>query len=143
MSDTNDRQATVGDLPGWATPDTIAGLAGRTDMWGWITVGSPIPYEQEKMPPRLGRSLEGKLWVSSVGTFADRGPHTAAAEGNMALLVGVHDGIGLWIAPAAYHHIKPVDRSEANQAQPDVEPWLPIREILTEIPAVVRNRLNH
>lgn len=72
--------------------------------------------------------------MDSFSTFAERISKSAVEMGYMALLIGVEDGVALWLPGKAYHHIKPIDPNAVGE-QPDVPRWMPIREFLKEAPA--------
>ncbi|WP_331762246.1 hypothetical protein OG612_44875 (plasmid) [Streptomyces sp. NBC_01527] len=128
----SDRHATTKDLPDWNFADTVLELSQRPGLLGWIWLQNPTnPKEQLSA---LGRDLEGRLYADSASRFAERVGQSAANQGYLALLVGVEDGIALWVPRKGYHHIKPIDPNEAGD-QPDVRRWLPIREVLKEVPA--------
>ncbi len=125
----SDRHATTADLPGWNTVDTVLGLSQRPGTHGWVQLqdsGNP----REQLQP-VGRDMAGRLYAASGADFAGNVSRSAVELGYLALLVGVEDGIALWLPPNAYHHIKPVDPDEPGE-QPDVPRWLPIREVLQE-----------
>lgn len=128
-----DRHATTADLPGWNTPDTVLGLNHNPETWGWATLhnlSSPGPTR----PDVIGRDMEGRLYVAADAAITAKTPDQATVDaGVRALLVGVADGIGLWLPRTAYHHVDVVD-PDAPGAQPDVPRWLPVAEVLSELP---------
>ncbi|WP_432040853.1 hypothetical protein [Streptomyces chartreusis] len=125
-----DRHATVDDLPDWHVIDTPFGLSQRPGNHAWIWLKQPASEEETHV---LGRDMEGHLYVASEAGFADRVSAVAAPQGRFALLVAVEDGLALWLPRIAYRHIKVIDPAEPGP-QPDVPHWLPIREVLKEMP---------
>ncbi|MFE7116570.1 hypothetical protein ACFU99_14275 [Streptomyces sp. NPDC057654] len=132
MSRMSTRHATTADLPGWNIADTVLDLSKRPTSSGWVWLENPAkPGERA---PVLGRDIDHRLFVASDCDFVGRPPSTSAVQGGyMALLVGVDDGIALWLPSRAYHHIKRINPDEPGE-QPDVPHWLPIREVLEGIP---------
>lgn len=133
-----DRHATTADLPDWDTVDTVIGLAQTPGAYGWVWLQHPT---EPRAPRAIGRDLSGRLYAASDATFVDRPGRAAAKQGYLALLVGVDDGLALWAPPKGYSHIKPIDPDEPN-GQPDVPRWLPIREVLKDIPDEMRQTLH-
>lgn len=128
-----ERHATTADLPGWSTPDTVLGLRRNPDAYGWVAL---ISYRTGTIDV-LGRDMQGRLYVAADATLTAKTPSTQNVEaGHSALLVGVADGVGVWIPRAAYHQVKVIDPTE-DGAQPDVPRWLPIAEVLPEVPGHV------
>ncbi|MFD6329255.1 hypothetical protein ACFWGI_06710 [Streptomyces niveus] len=134
----SDRHATTADLPNWNTPETILGLAGHRDRWGWIRLSSV--NQLKGFPQRIGYDMDDRLWVSTAGSFEARATKGMIDGGSLALLVGVDDGISLWLPESAYQHVKRVSPT-ADVAQPDVPPWHPVREILPAIPDDAQRRM--
>lgn len=127
----SDRHATTHDLPGWNTPDTVLGLNQRPNAWGWAWL---MARGDGKELAVLGRDLHGALYVAASASLTAQIPYRATVEhGDVVLLAGVEDGIGLWCHRSAYHRIGLIDPAEQG-AQPDVPAWLPIREVLPGIP---------
>ena len=124
-----ERHATTADLPGWNTPDTVLGLHRNPDAYGWVALVSYTTGTQDI----LGRDMQGHLYVATDAAITAKTPTTQNIEaGHSALLVGVADGVGVWIPRTAYHHVKVIDPTESG-AQPDVPRWLPIAEVLPEV----------
>ena len=127
----SNRHATTADLPGWNIADTVLDVSRRTGSSGWVELKDPTkPGEQV---PVLGRDIDQRLFVASGCELAGDVRASAAHGGYVALLVGVDDGVALWLSRNAYHHIKRISPDEPGD-QPDVPRWLPIREVLAEIP---------
>lgn len=126
-----DRHATTADLPGWNIVDTVIGLTERPGTLGWVWLQNPA--NPVSGPRAIGRDLSGRLYAASDATFVHRPSKAAIDGGSVALLVGVSDGLGLWVPPVGYSRIKPIDPDEPG-SQPDVPRWLPIREILKDAP---------
>lgn len=128
-----DRHATTADLPGWNTPDTVLGLSRNPDSWGWAdlrNLSGPGPTR----PDVIGRDMEGRLYVAAGAAISAKTPDQPAVDaGVRALLTGLPDGIGLWLPRAAYHYVNVID-ADAPGAQPDVPRWLPVAEVLHELP---------
>lgn len=126
-----DRHATVNDLPDWYILDTPFGLCKNIGRYGWI----PLKHAaSEKETHALGRDEQGHLYVASeIGFIVGQVTQVAAHQGRYALLVGVEDGVALWAPRTAYRYINVIDPAEAGP-QPDVPRWLPIREVLKEVP---------
>ena len=133
-----DRHATTADLPGWNIVDTVLGLNQQPGTHGWVWLQDPA---NPRTPGAIGRDLSGRLYVASDAAFVGEPFRGTAEQGYRALLVGVADGLGLWAPPAGYAHIKPIDPDEPS-AQPDVPRWLPIREVLKDLPDEMRQTLN-
>ncbi|MGP3951307.1 hypothetical protein [Streptomyces sp. 7N604] len=128
----SERHATTNDLPDWNIADTVLGLSQRPGLLGWVRLQKPSKPDEQLSS--LGRDMEGRLYVDSASRFAERVGKSEAQQGYVALLVGVEDGVALWVPRKGYHHIKLIDPAEAGD-QPDVPRWLPIREVLKEVPA--------
>ena len=129
-----DRHATTADLPGWNIVETVLGLSKQPGASGWIWLKDPV---DPRGPRTIGRDISGRLYADSNAVFVDRPTKTPVEQGLLGLLVGVHDGLGLWVSPAGYSQIMPIDPDEPG-TQPDVPRWLPIREVLA-IPAEASN----
>jgi prevent-host-death family protein len=134
MTDTATRQANVSDLPGWTNADTVMSLSGKPGVVAWLKL---IHSETVKPLRALGRDMAGALYVAADAAVTTETPyHLFAEAGQLALLAGTEDGIGLWVPQAAYHLIARVDPNEPS-GQPDVPAWIPIAEVLRELPAGV------
>ena len=127
-----DRHATTADLPDWHIADTVLGLSQRPGLSGWIWLQDPIKPRPQAQP--VGRDMEGRLYVDSASTFDGSVGKAPVEDGYLALLAGVEDGIALWLPRNTYHHIRVIDPDETG-SQPDVPRWLPIREVLKDVPA--------
>ena len=132
-----DRHATTADLPNWPTIDTVLGIAQTPGAYGWFWLKN---HADPHSTPGVGRDLAGRLYAASDAKFNDRPHEHAANAGYLVLLVGVEDGLGLWVPHKGYSHIKPIDPDEPS-TQPDVPRWLPIREVLKDLPDEMRQRL--
>jgi hypothetical protein len=136
MNPMTDRHATTADLPGWNTPDTVLGLSRNPGTWGWATLHNVVEPGPQ-YPEVLGRDMEGHLYVAAAAAITAKTPEQSTVDvGNRALLTGAEDGVGLWLPKPAYHLVKVID-PEARGEQPDVPRWLPIVEVLSELPAKV------
>ncbi|MFD4576760.1 hypothetical protein ACFWNK_30890 [Streptomyces sp. NPDC058417] len=129
-----DRHATTADLPGWDIVDTVLGLIQQPGRRGWVWLRQP---SYPRAPSAVGRDLSGRLYVASDAVFVGEPVWDTVVQGYHALLVGVADGIGLWAPTAGYAHIKPIDPDEPS-TQPDMPRWLPIREVLKDMPDKMR-----
>ena len=121
-----DRHATIANLPGWNIIDTVLGIAQQPGAQAWVWLQQPA---NPGGPRAIGRDLSGHLYAASDTDIADQPTNAAAEQGYLALLVGVKDGLGLWVPPSGYSRIKLIDPDEPS-AQPDVPRWLPIREVV-------------
>jgi hypothetical protein len=137
MNPMTDRHATTADLPGWNIVDTVLGIAQQPGAQAWVWLQDPA---NPSSPGAVGRDLSGRLYAASDAVITDLPSRTVIHQGYRALLVGVEDGLGLWAPHKGYSNIKPIDPDEPS-AQPDVPRWLPIREVLKDLPDEMRQTL--
>lgn len=121
MSEQPELHARATDLPGWPSPPRVSDIPNTEDSWGWAWLSSS-PVVQDDI---------GRLWADGEVIPA---VSLGSGQGARVLLAWTPDGLSIYIAPTDYYMLR-------SKSTLDMHPerWIPIRRVLSELPAHVKN----